>query len=436
MRMSPSCNCCSPAPECVTAASWSNPPDGTAVDNEDADIITVDEFDNVQEVELLGMGFTAGDRVDGYTAIALFNDLGGRNGVTADVDMASLFMDDGEHEVRARYENFGVVHFWGFSCQEIRAATLLIQLWRGATLLAQNRVVNLIDTNGISLITLQGSLQGTTFCGGVNHTAASLTATAVVEATTTSTHHGSRIWAKITNKGYKYPPSEVVAITEMNAKRNCSACPICSQCDDPSVSSISVTVPNYKMPLFSGDPIDCVGGTWEAGYSGGCTWSHASDDAEIYFTTDVSGSLIRLNMVIASCLGFSCSGFQTPVASTWRSAYLPSLGDVEDVELTTVVDGVTYTALATLHCEDQSSSSSASSSSSQSSSSMSSSSLSSLSSLSSSISTSSSNSSISTSSQSSQSSISTSSSSLSSESSLSSLSSLSSQSTSSQSSIY
>lgn len=360
MRFWPSCNCCGCEPS--TLGSWSQVPDGNPVDpNADAEILAVDEFNQVQSVQLYAEA-TSADRVQGYHVRALFNDLlAGRS--LPDVDMVSLFLDGGSHEVRLRYESFTAPHSWGFSCQHNVPNTILVQLWRGATKLNETRVVNNENTHGIEIQGVFGSLHGTTFCGGMNKDGGDV---AHVETQTTSTHNGGACWVTILDKGGKYhhrtfnggsiPQSEEIAVTSLVLTTCLTNCPVCSTCEDDTgyeggglvpEKPLSVFVPSYAMPLFSGSPISCSGGTFVLEHEGNCLWTHASDNALIYlFFATVSGTT-RLRMRIASCLGYTCSGFETPVVQSWTSGPLGSpivCVDFDAVELLMTVDGTTYTA--------------------------------------------------------------------------------------------
>ena len=323
----PSCNCCGCVPTIL--GNWSHAPTGVPIETDDGEILAVDEFGQIQSVQLAA-GATAADRDRGYHVRASFNDLEASRSLP-DVDMVSLFLDGGSHEVRLRYESFTAAHSWSYLCQHLVPNTILVQLWRGATLLKETRVANYLGTHGISIDAVFGSLDGTQFCGGFNNNA---TDVAHVAATTTSSHNGSGCWVVVLDKGGRYhyrtfnggsiPQSEEIAVTELVLTTCYSMCPQCGTCvdDDSSDKALSVYLPAYRMALFGGGTIDCGGGTFVLTYEGYCHWSHASDNALIYLGFEASGGVTRLKMQVATCLGYTCSGFETPLVSNWYSAAL------------------------------------------------------------------------------------------------------------------
>ena len=339
----------------ILAGQWYHAADGTAADTCEADIITVDANSQVHEVELLASGITERDRQQGYAAYAQLNNLN-VNSTLTDRDIFSLFLDGGSHEVRIRYEEFSAISGWGSFCQTIPTMTILIQLWRGATKLAERRCINEGNVNGMTIGSVFGSLHGDVFCGGVTREATAVSNSLVVQATTTSTHNGPEITAEILDPGSL--SSTQIAIIRLCAVR-CWQCPGCASCDeitdDPTelmhTSELSIYIPSYKMPLFSGSPVSCTGGTFVADYEGDCVWSHGSDGAHIKLSIDTSSGMIRLKMRIFSCAGYTCSGFEQPLPSTWYSADLSGSDVLCDgfsaVDVSTTVSGITYTAEVT-----------------------------------------------------------------------------------------
>lgn len=337
------CTCC----ECIetTLGSWSQEPTGDPVENDDAEILILDEFNQILSVRLYSEASST-DRFKGYYVRATFNDLQASHGLT-DRNMVSLFLDGGSHEVRIRFEKFNAPHSWSFACQHSVPYTLLVQLWRGEELLNETRVSNLFNTHGIAIDSVFGSLHGDEFCGGVN-------GVANVKVTTTSTHNGGSCWVEILDKGSKYtltsPTSEEIAVTSLVLTTCKTSCPTCSICEDDETvidKTVSVFIPNYSMPLFFGGPISCTGGTFIMEYEGACLWTHSSNSAMIYLNLETVSGITRLRMRVASCLDYTCTGFETPVPSTWLSEPLdiPILcGEFDAVEVKTTVNLVEYTA--------------------------------------------------------------------------------------------
>jgi hypothetical protein len=341
-QRSNSCKCCGCEP--TGLGSWQQDPTGEPLENDDAEIITVDEFDQVQEVELYAVAASS-DREQGYHVRATFKDLQVGPGSLPDVDVVSLFLDGGSHEVRLRYESFDEPHSYGSDCQHDDPRSILVQLWRGATRLAETRVAARENVAGLGISSAFGSLKGTEFCGGFNNGTVDVPH---VEAVTTVDHNGGTCRAKILNKGSRL--SEEIAVTSLTmttCKTHCMT--PCTTCEDELNPPLSIVLPaTYGMALLVGSPVTCSGGTFVASYESQCRWTHASDNGLIYldFAT-VSGST-RLRMRVATCLDWECSGHETPVVQSWLSDDLSEsailCGEFVDVPLTITVDETTYTA--------------------------------------------------------------------------------------------